>query len=153
VSSLPQERLSRKEDFTSCDNIFRGRRCDTEIHGRKCGSDQRKNRIRVQSGSLNHRTSGGFGTVLVQKKNTYGSHVMEANRPITFVSRTSSRGWRIFLDQLLRFQLGPEFRRNPGLHRRIVREICCSLLAPTTKAAATSGDAENCSAAVHRSTP
>jgi hypothetical protein len=37
-------------------------------------------------------------------------------------STSSGRGWGVLLDQLLGFQFSPEFGRNPGLHRGIVRE-------------------------------
>jgi len=39
-----------------------------------------------------------------------------------FILNLSGRGWGILLDQLLGFQFSPEFGRNPGLHRGIVRE-------------------------------
>jgi len=48
--------------------------------------------------------------------------VKTATLPTPRIWQYSSRSWRIFLYQLLSFQLNPEFSRNLGLHRGIVCE-------------------------------
>jgi hypothetical protein len=60
---------------------------------------------------------------------------------------------RVLFDELALLQLRPELRRDLELHGAVVATICCSLAAPTIRAEAISGVAENCSAAVRRSTP